>query len=78
MNYSPFFMAAVDAGALWTHKFSLPTPGSTMLDVVYMNDTSIIESTILKYEQRLRWDTHQFVGLDLEYMKDGSEVAIMQ
>jgi hypothetical protein len=62
-------MAAVDA---------LPTPGSTILDVVYTNDTSIIESTLLKYEQWLRWDTHQFVGLNLEYTKDGSEAVVIQ
>jgi hypothetical protein len=69
-NYSLFFMAVVDAGALWTQKFRLPTPGSTTLDVVYTNDTSIVESTLLKYEQWLQWDTHQFIGLDLEYTKD--------
>jgi hypothetical protein len=78
INYWPFFMATVDTGILWTHNFSLPTPGSTSLDVVYTNDTSVVESTLLKYEQWLRWDTHQFVGLDLEYTKDQSEVVVIQ
>jgi hypothetical protein len=41
-------MAAMDTGMLLTHKFGLTPYGTNKVDMVYTNDTSIIESTSRK------------------------------
>jgi hypothetical protein len=39
-------MATMDAGTLLTHKFGITPYGTNKVDMVYMNDTSSVESTL--------------------------------
>ena len=71
-------MAAMNAGGRFTHRFSLTAHGSTKIDVVYMNETSVVRSNLDMFDHWLLANNHKFVGLDLEYTKDGKEVAIFQ
>ena len=60
------------------HRFTHNPHGTTMVDVVYTNETHVVESTLEKYEQWLLWDTHRVIGLDLEYTKDEKRIAVIQ
>ena len=71
-------MAAMDAGALFTHMLTISAHETTKIDVVYTNDTWVVKSTLEMYEYWHRQDDHRFVGLDLEYTADGNEVAVFQ
>ena len=71
-------MAGMVDGELFKHKLTLPTHGETTIEVVYTNDTSVVETTLDMYEHWHLQDKHKFVGLDLEYTSDWSEVAVFQ
>nr|XP_051222427.1 uncharacterized protein LOC127340711 [Lolium perenne] len=63
---------------LFTLKRSVVPHGTTKVDVVYMNDPSVLERTLQMYEHKLLEDRPRFIGIDLEYTSDQLNTAVVQ
>jgi hypothetical protein len=72
----------MDDGKRTTQNHRIAAHGTTILDVVYTNDTATVDHILEMYEQWLESEQHRFVGLDLEYTPKSDdkprEIAVVQ
>jgi hypothetical protein len=72
----------MDDGKRMTQNHRIAAHGTTILDVVYTNDTATVDHILEMYEQWLESEQHRFVGLDLEYTPKSDdkprEIAVVQ
>lgn len=54
--------------------------GTTTLNVIYTNDSAMVPHFLSYFEERLEEakEKYKFMGLDLEYMADEEDVAVIQ